>query len=95
MYLFHYPEQDCIRYREFLEDVKYAMSEKIASLIGQAYDCLDSKGSGAVCFEHIVNLYNEKEHPHCLSRRKSPEYIKAEFYHAMKRKADHEGKISR
>ena len=43
MYAIQYVEEDLILYRDFLEDVKYSISESIANLIGQAFDSLDIK----------------------------------------------------
>ena len=75
-------------YRDFLEDVKYSIPEKVASLIGQAFDCLDTDCKGCLSVKKLVECYNEKQHPHCLTRRKSPENVRAEFRSAIERKAD-------
>lgn len=71
------------------------MSEKAASLIGQAFDCLDSKCEGAVSLQCLECAYNAEQHPHCLTRRKSPETIKSEFISAICRKANSEGKVTK
>jgi hypothetical protein len=81
-------------YIDFLQDVKYSLSEKIAGLINQAFEVLDKKHEQSLPLELLTKSYNPLSHPHSLSRRKNPENIQAEFVNAITRKADQSGRVS-
>ena len=48
MYLINHLEEDLIIYRDFFQDVKYSISEKIAGLVKHAFSILDTKNEGSV-----------------------------------------------
>ena len=73
---------------DFLNDVKYSLSEKVFGLINQAYNKLDSENAGAVSLDTMSQNYNAKQHPHVLSRRKSPQEVMGIFVNGMARKAE-------
>jgi len=50
MYFIFYTEEDEILYREFLEDVKHSISEKIVGLINEAFTKLDKNNEASVSF---------------------------------------------
>lgn len=70
------------------------MSDKITSLISQAFDKLDPEGTGAASLDCLSNNYQADKHPHVLSRRKAPEEVYSIFLNGMTRKAEN-GKVSR
>lgn len=76
-----------IAFRDFLEDVKYSIPEKVTSLIAAAYNKLDPKGTNNVSLQTIINTYNAEQHPHVLSRRKLVDQARAEFANGITRKA--------
>jgi len=59
-------------YLDFLQDVKYSLSEKIANLINQAFESLDSKKEKKINANKLLESYHPEQHPHVLTRRKSP-----------------------
>lgn len=81
-------------YIDFLQDVKYSLSERVAAVINQAFEVLDTRHENSVSLELLTKSYNPQSHPHALSRRKSPEDIQAEFVNAISRKADQNGRVS-
>lgn len=62
------------------------MPESVARLVGQAYEKLDPHNTDAVAFEHMLAVYNPTQHPHVLSRKKSPQEVREFFETAMGRK---------
>jgi hypothetical protein len=61
-----------ISYKQLLEDVKYSISGKIASLIGAVFDKLDPTNTGIVPLQTLIDTYCAANHPHVLTRRKKP-----------------------
>lgn len=77
-----------------MQDVKYSFSERVAAVINQAFEVLDKKHEYSLTLEQLTKSYNPQNHPHALSRKKSPEDIQAEFVNAISRKADENGRVS-
>jgi|JI9StandDraft_1071089.scaffolds.fasta_scaffold292643_2 hypothetical protein len=71
------------------------MSEKIAQLIGAAFDSLDANNKGSVSLTLIENENTYNKHPHVLSRLKNPEQVRAEFMNGISRKADANGRVDK
>jgi hypothetical protein len=66
----------------------------VAAVINQAFEVLDKKHENSLTLEQLTKSYNPQNHPHALSRKKSPEDIQAEFVNAISRKADENGRVS-
>lgn len=71
------------------------MSEKLAQLVGFAYDSIDRNNQGSVSLTILENENIYGKHPHVLSRLKSPEQIKSEFMSGISRKADKNGRVDK
>lgn len=82
-----YGKGDLISYRDFLEDVKYSISEKVTTLIAQAFDNLDPNNTNKVSLETINKRFIGEKHPHVLTRRKKIEDVIAELNNGLTRKA--------
>lgn len=82
-----YVDDGKIAYRDLLEDIKYSISEKVAALIGAAFDKLDPNNLGSVPLQTLIDLYCAENHPHVLSRRKNSQAVKEQFVDGITRKA--------
>lgn len=81
-------------YRDFLEDVKYSVSENISGLLDRAFSTLDHEGTRSVDLNKVISLYDSSKHPHVITRKKYPEDVKQEFINGISRKAK-DGRISK
>ncbi len=77
-----------------MEDVKYSISERVTTLIAQAFDNLDPNNTNKVSLETINKKFIAGQHPHVLTRRKKIEDVLTELNNGLSRKAAN-GNITR
>ena len=82
-------------YEEFLCGVRGVLNDRRRSLVGLAFNVLDTNRDGTIDAEEIVSKYDASKHPDVISGKKSPNEVLREFLETFEVGGEKDGKCTR